>query len=183
MLVTLPGQAELSVDDPELTTRLSDWLDRKAELVQPVAGMSAVFEKPDPEDESLAKDLSTQPGLFFDTKSTLHVLTTSSLRAARLLHPDGDWDVRRFRPNIVVRTVGHGYPEESWTGRTIRIGDATAWVRKPTPRCAMTTREQRGLPADREIHRVLARHRKNVLGALVHPEGTARLLVGDPVVA
>ncbi|UQA94853.1 MOSC domain-containing protein [Streptomyces halobius] len=179
--VTLPEHGEFEADDPRLHSALSAWLGRECRLVRPVPGVSAVFEKRDADDENLVKDLTTRPGLFFDTKSTLHVLTTSSLESARRLYPEGDWDVRRFRPNILVETEDEGFPEESWPGTTIALGAASAWVRKATPRCAMTGRAQASLPQDREIHRTLARRHGNVLGVLAHPAGDACLRIGDLV--
>lgn len=41
------------------------------------------------------------PGRFVDAMALL-VLTTASLRAGAARYPDGDWDGRRFRPNILV---------------------------------------------------------------------------------
>ncbi|MFC5720052.1 MOSC domain-containing protein [Streptomyces gamaensis] len=188
VLVRLPGGTELEAGDPRLDQCLSGWLGRASRLVRPLPGQRALFEKVlDDEDEEAngaTKELATQPGVFFDTKSALHVLTTASLRAAHRLYPEGDWDVRRFRPNLLVDTAGtgtgdEGFPEEAWPGGTLTLGEATAWVRKATPRCSMTTRPQGTLPEDRGIHRTLARLHHNILGALAHPAGRTVVHVGD----
>ena len=41
-------------------------------------------------------------GMFFDL-ATIHVLTTATINRLRELYPQGRFEVRRFRPNIVVR--------------------------------------------------------------------------------
>ncbi|MGZ4507212.1 MAG: MOSC domain-containing protein [Blastococcus sp.] len=52
----------------------------------------------------------------------LLVLTTASLRTAAALHPEGDWNVRRFRPNLVVDVAGEGWIEDGWcAGATLHI--------------------------------------------------------------
>ncbi|TLY01099.1 MAG: MOSC domain-containing protein [Thaumarchaeota archaeon] len=54
----------------------------------------------------------------------LHLITTASLDSMKNLYAEGDFDPRRFRPNIVVssRPERNGFAEESWVGETIRIG-------------------------------------------------------------
>jgi uncharacterized protein YcbX len=48
------------------------------------------------------------------------------------------FDHRRFRPNIYVAGVD-GLGERQWVGRALRIGTALIGVRRPRPRCVMTT--------------------------------------------
>src|SRR5260370_18820276 len=54
------------------------------------------------------RDTVTDFGLpedtFFDC-ALLHLLTTATLDQLRGLYPDGRFEVRRFRPNIVVETA------------------------------------------------------------------------------
>ncbi|WP_149184485.1 MOSC domain-containing protein [Streptomyces sp. TRM49041] len=197
VLVDLPGRGEFQAGDAALARHLSDWLGRELRLMAAVPGQRATFEKGAIDGSDAVKEISTQPGMLFDTKSPLHVLTTAGLRAARKFHPDGDWDVRRFRPNVLVETEETGEtaeteeteetaddtgPEQSWIGSTIRLDGTTAWVRKGTVRCVMTSHEQPGLPRDRDIHRTLVRHHANTLGVLAHPApDSAQLLLGRPV--
>lgn len=58
-------------------------------------------------------------------------------------------DARRFRPNLVVRTT-EPFEEESWVGRTVRVGtgdDAVELVfTHVLQRCVMTAAEQADLP-------------------------------------
>lgn len=110
----------------------------------------------------------------------VHLLTTASLAAMRARRP-GDWDARRFRPNIVVEADGRGFPEEAWVGRRLRVGDTLLDVRTRTVRCAMTGHAQPGLPADGDVLRTLGWTNDTSLGvyAEVVEGGTVR--VGDPV--
>ena len=51
----------------------------------------------------------TPPGTYFDL-FPIHMLTTSTLQFMSQLNPAAIWDVRRFRPNVLVDTLYHGQP-------------------------------------------------------------------------
>ena len=51
------------------------------------------------------------------------------------LHPDGTWDVRRFRPTALIETTEDGWAEEAWT--TIDLGEVHSDILMPTMRCSM----------------------------------------------
>jgi uncharacterized protein len=94
---------------------------------------------------------------FFDA-ATVHLLTTSTLERLRALHPSGRFDVRRFRPNVVVDTGEQpGFVEDGWVGKTLTIGDGVRLeVTEPCERCVMTTLAQADLPYDPGILRAVA---------------------------
>ena len=48
-------------------------------------------------------DFDLPEGTFFDS-AVVHVLTTATLDHLRELYPRGRFEVRRFRPNLVVQT-------------------------------------------------------------------------------
>ena len=52
----------------------------------------------------------------------MHILTTSTINHLRELYPQGRFEVRRFRPNIVVETPGETFVENAWLNRTAAIG-------------------------------------------------------------
>ena len=109
------------------------------------------------------------PGTFQDV-APLTLMTTASLRAARALHHDGDWDDRRFRSAILLDVPGDGFEEQEWVGRRLVLGadedGAEIEVAAPTPRCVMVTLPQQDLAADTDVLRTLARHnRVDVLGS------------------
>lgn len=124
----------------------------------------------------------TPPGTFFDMLP-IHVLTTSGLRAMAALNATASWDVRRFRPNIVVETGTEGgmHVEQNWVGRTLQIGRFAIRGEMPTFRCAMTMHAQKDLPRDRSVLRTIVRDADQCLGlyASIVAAGTAS--VGDPV--
>jgi uncharacterized protein YcbX len=99
------------------------------------------------------------PGTLFDA-TTLHVLTTSTLRRLAELAPDADFDVRRYRPNVLVDDAGDGFVENDWVGATLTLGRATARVDMPTMRCTMTTVARDGMAQDRTQLQAIARHNR-----------------------
>jgi hypothetical protein len=86
------------------------------------------------------------------------------------LRPGSEFDVRRFRPNIVLTwsrgedtdresTDGlSGFVENEWIGRTLVLGDDLHLsVIDPTPRCVVTTLAQADLPSDPGVLQTVAR--------------------------
>ncbi len=66
------------------------------------------------------------------------------------------WDMRRFRPNVVIDGTG----EDDWVGSTLRLGDAVVDVSKQIDRCVMTTRPQPGgIERDLDVLRTINRER------------------------
>jgi hypothetical protein len=109
----------------------------------------------------------TPPGTYFDV-FPVHVLTTGALAMMARLNPGADWDVRRFRPNILVDT-GPDAAEQiecRWTGQRVRIGRITVKGEMPTIRCAMPMHAQSGLPRDASILRTIVREADQCLGPL-----------------
>jgi uncharacterized protein YcbX len=105
-------------------------------------------------------DFSLPEGTFFDC-ATVHVLTTATLDRLGGLYPEGRFEARRFRPNIVVETANgvDGFAENAWIGHTLAIGDAVRLnIIGPCPRCVMTTLPQSDLPKDAGILRTAAQH-------------------------
>jgi uncharacterized protein len=122
-------------------------------------------------------------GTFFDC-ALIHLLTTATIDRLRELYPQGRFEARRFRPNIVVQ-VGAGeksFVENDWIGRILAIGEEVRLrVTGPCPRCVMTTLPQGDLPKDPGILRAAAQNNKAHVGvyASVVRAGTVRR--NDPV--
>jgi uncharacterized protein YcbX len=117
-------------------------------------------------------------GTFFDA-GVIHILTTATLERLRELYPAGRFEVRRFRPNIVVETDAgvKDFVENEWIGRTIAIGDTVRLsITRPCSRCVMTTLPQADLPRDNGILRAIAQHNRAQAGvyASVLRGGTIR---------
>ncbi|THA51443.1 MOSC domain-containing protein [Streptomyces sp. A1136] len=208
VVVELPDGTVLPAGRPDLDAALSALLGRDVALSRTPPRHGAALERAVPEYEGgipdrLRDTASTDatgatvttgrvaPGTFLDF-GRIHLVTTSTLRRLRAVHPGGDVDARRFRPNLVVDTPhGTGYPEDEWTGGHLRVGEALLRVVVPTPRCVVPALGHDELPSDPALMRAVARdHRIPVfdLGRLscvgvyldVLEPGTVRL--GDPVV-
>ena len=201
--ITLPDGRQVMSDDPERDALLSEALGRPVTL-ESSAAEGATFELsardagglevPDPERLTESPvGMFAPPGTYFDT-SNLHVLTTATLESFAQAHPDGQWDKRRFRPNVLVtldEPPADGFAENTWVGRWLELGaDTRAAVLAPMPRCVMTTLPQGGLPRDPLILRTLAEQNRQDLGepgvfacagALANIASDGRLAVGDPV--
>jgi len=120
---------------------------------------------------------------FFDC-AVVHLLTTATLDRLVELYPRGRFEVRRFRPNIVVLPASGetGFIENSWVGHTLAIGDEVRLsITGPCGRCVMTTLAQGDLPKDPGILRTAAQHNRVQVGvyAAVVRGGTIRR--GDSV--
>lgn len=184
--ITLPDGTVLTSGRDELDGALSELLAR------PVVFASQAPEEPSleeywPDMEGLdhrdtITDEPMPPGTFFDAAS-VHVLTSATLDALRLAYPEGRFEPRRFRPNLIVQTDGEGFVENDWVGRELALGDGVRLkVVKPCPRCVMTTLPQGDLPKDPGILRAAAQNNGADVGvyASVVASGTVRR--GDPVV-
>jgi uncharacterized protein YcbX len=128
-------------------------------------------------------DFGLPEGTFFDS-AVVHLLTTATLDRLRGLYPEGRFEVRRFRPNIVVETANgeKDFLENAWIGQVLAIGEAVRLsITGPCPRCVMTTLPQDDLPRDAGILRTAAQHNRAHVGvyAAVMHGGTVRR--GDAV--
>jgi uncharacterized protein len=128
-------------------------------------------------------DFSLPEGTFFDCAS-VHLLTTATLDSLRQLYPQGRFDVRRFRPNIVVQmpSAGKSFAENAWVGHTLAIGSSVQLnITGACGRCVMTTLAQGDLSGDPGILRTAAQHNHGNVGvyAAVVRGGTVHR--GDPV--
>jgi uncharacterized protein YcbX len=181
VVISLPDEGDHAADDPAIHQVLSAWLDHPCRLEPPPeegAPFSMSFNVESPDDDTF--DWPCPPGTYLDLAGA-HLLTTASLRAAAALHPDGRWDVRRFRPTALVDAGdAEGFVEDAWIGGQVKLGDATLTVDMPTVRCPMPTREQPdGLTRDLAIAHTLRDHHDNNLGIYCTVTASGRVAVGD----
>ena len=101
----------------------------------------------------------------------------------RELYPQGRFEPRRFRPNIVVATAGSDFVENDWIGRTVEIGDTVRLaITEPCPRCVMITLPQGDLPKDSGILRTAAQHNGVNVGVYASVVSGGTIRRGDAVV-
>jgi uncharacterized protein YcbX len=178
--ITFPDGTERSTDDPAISDELSSALGRPVRLsstAPPDAKIEEIWDESkgprmygprigehdgDPVIDVMAS--FALPGDFFDF-SAIHLLTTNTLEELTRLEPDSRFDVRRFRPNILVEVDGGaGFAENDWS--VVRIGDLELTTLMRVPRCVMTTLPQEDLPKDSNVLRSTARHNMVEAGPL-----------------
>lgn len=182
-IITLPTGETCDGPGAGTDAALSRWLGKPVRLVHSVdvPPSRAEFFEDATDDASQALEWTMPAGRFVDAMPLL-VLTTASLRTAAALYPGGDWELRRFRPNLVVDGDGDGWVEDSWYGRsTLRIGAVELQPQQACVRCTMVTRPQPGLSDDRDIFRTLARNRSGTFGAWTAVARGGAVSVGDDV--
>jgi uncharacterized protein YcbX len=170
--ITLPDGTIAADDDA-----LSDWLGRPVTLTRADAITSGTYEIGLADGDDADRDPTVEWVQWEGPAGTFHDSTRTqvSIIGAGTV---GAWDMRRFRPNVVIDGTG----EDGWVGETLRLGDAVVDVSKQIDRCVMTTRAQPGgIERDVAVLGTINRERANNLGiaTLVQTPGTVR--VGDAV--
>ena len=115
-------------------------------------------------DETSEVTVFKGPEHHFADFADVHLLTEASLRAAKALYAEGDWDVRRFRPTVLLGGEGDDFVEDAWVGSVVALGEAAVQVFMPAVRCSLPPRAQPGLPRDMAITRTLRDHHNFSLG-------------------
>jgi uncharacterized protein len=176
--VTFPDGTVVRDDPAGLTRQVTALLGREVQLIT-TAPEGAAAEEIWPDIEGLGPDelvaaMTTRapdeqgdrvvefivgmaaPGTLLDM-AALHVLTTGTLRTLAAEHPDGDWNPRRMRPNILIDGEEPA-DEDEWLGCDLHIGtEAVIHIVGPVPRCVMTTLAQGDLPRDPLVLKTIAR--------------------------
>lgn len=112
---------------------------------------------------------------------TLHPITDASLGEMRRRYPAGDFDPRRFRPNMLmtVETGASGFAEQEWVGGDLDFGVVRLHVEKANVRCKVTTMKQDGVPEDEGILRTIQRENSSNLGVMCTVSAEGLVGVGD----
>lgn len=188
--LTLPDGTYVMSEQSDVAQILSEALGREVVLAEAQNGgeSGATAEEYWPDMDGLEhRDTVTEwelpEGTFFDL-AVVHLLTTATIDRLRELSPQGRFEVRRFRPNIVVSTRedARGFVENDWIGHTLAIGDTVRLrITGPCPRCVMTTLAQGDLPKDAGILRTAAQHNGANVGVYAEVEHVGSIRRGDSV--
>jgi len=198
--ITLPDGTVITPEQGDLNQVLSKVLHRGVTLSAAQRGEEEVVEStlPKPEAASAEEywpdmegldyrdtvtDFALPEGTFFDC-AAVHVLTTATIDRLRELYPQGRFEVRRFRPNVVVQPVADvkDFIENGWIDHTLVIGDEVRLsITGGCPRCVMTTLAQGDLPKDPGVLRTAARHNHVHVGVYAAVSRGGRIRRGDPV--
>ena len=190
--ITLPNGSNIFSDhqqEDDIDSSLSKVFDRDVRLMK-----ASGFEKPSYEeywsdmDGLVQRETVTDEAMpsktFFDI-AVIHILTTATINHLRGLYPEGRFEIRRFRPNIVVES-GSGekkdFIENSWVGKKITIGeDVVLKVTAPCTRCVMITLPQGDLPQDLGILSTVARYNQVHAGVYASVERGGTIRRGDSI--
>ena len=186
--ITLPDGSRVGLHErgPTADEALSAWVGRPVRLVAaPEAGAVSYEMTFDPPNEDAEVfDIPAPPGTLLDL-TPVHFLASASLAACEAARPDLDWDVRRFRPNLVLDLAAEPWEEQTWVGRDLAVGTAVLRVTMPMVRCAMPLRAQPGglakQPALFKALSELNEAHPNHLGMCCDVIEPGRIAVGDAV--
>jgi uncharacterized protein len=180
--IILPDGSQIFSNNGEINGTLSKVLGREVSIMN-ASLTSPSYEEYWPDIEGLAQreivtDEAMPPQTFFDV-AVIHLLTTSTIDRLRELYPEGRFEIRRFRPNIVVESSSEekDFTENSWVDMKLTIGEEIVLkVIGPCTRCVMITLPQGDLPKDLGILRTVAKYNQVHAGvyASVHRGGTIR---------
>ena len=122
--ITLPNGDIVTSEQGDLDKVLTNALGREVTFAT-AAPETPSLEEYWPDMEGLAHretvtDEAMPAGTFFDL-AVAHVLTTATIDRLRELYPQGRFEVRRFRPNIVVEPAAgeKNFVENAWIGHTL----------------------------------------------------------------
>jgi uncharacterized protein YcbX len=155
-VITLPDGEELSGPGQATDAALSAWLGKAVTLVAAAESDAARAEYfADATDNSSRAIEWTMPkGRFVDAFPLL-VMSIAGLRGGSAAYSDGTWDVRRFRPNVLIEVDGEGWLEDAWAEHRLSVGSAELIPRRRCIRCTMVNRAQPGLERDVNICKTL----------------------------
>jgi len=184
--IALPDGTTVTSDQGDLNQILSKALNREVAL-RAARGGAVNAEEYWPDMDGLdhrdtVTDFTLPEGTFFDC-AMVHLLTTATLDRLRELYPQGRFEVRRFRPNIVVQLASDekGFAENAWIGHTLAIGTAVRLnITGPCGRCVMTTLAQGDLSRDPGILRTAAQHNQVNVGVYAAVARGGSIRRGDP---
>jgi uncharacterized protein len=186
--IDLPDGTTVTSDAPKASDALSRFFGRDVELAAAAPSDYTIEQYHpdldyDPEhrdelvDQKLGAAYFDERGLpsvvpedsFFDL-FPLSVMSTSTLEQLAELQPESDFDVRRFRMNVIVETGASGFVDNTWVGRQLEIAsDVRLNVALPDPRCVMPSLAQPGLQRDGDVLRTIAEHNRLDVGGRRYP--------------
>jgi uncharacterized protein YcbX len=180
--ITLPGGRRLTYGDAEVDQVLSGWFGRRVRLEERSSGTQRSYEMTfdPPNDDAEYYEIPSPAGSFVDL-AAVHLVSTATLAGGEQARGDLDWDVRRFRPNVVLEGVDEPFGEDAWCGSELTVGGARLAVRQPTVRCAMPLRAQPGLDRQPRLYQALEELHANHLGTYVDVVAPGEIRVGDEV--
>ena len=127
-------------------------------------------------------EYESPPGTYFDA-FPLMLMSKQSLETMKKNNPGSEFDIRRFRPNLLIDCLGddHPFPEQQWVGKQVFIGEVVLDIAYTCPRCSMVTQPLEELPQDAGIMRALVEQAEGNLGVYARVIQSGTVNVGDSV--
>ncbi|MGX6608353.1 MOSC domain-containing protein [Micromonosporaceae bacterium Da 78-11] len=177
--ITLPDGRVVTSDDPTVAGVLTAWLGTPVRLERTAGQVRTVADYPNDLTDPRRVSSFDLPAWGFADEAPVHLLSQGTLRQARAAHPRGDWDARRFRPNVLLDSSDGDAVGPDLVGRLVELGEATLAITSGCRRCVMITQPQRGLPADRELLRTVLGRFDAVLGVYAEVASAGEVRTGD----
>lgn len=138
--------------------------------------------------EALKEELSNAHGAPLDVmqldkgifdEAHISIISTATIKA--LEQAVGiKLDVRRFRPNLLIETLGNEpFEEDNWVGKTIRIGDVSLHIHMRDVRCAMINIDPDSGESDSRVLKMVAQSYENCAGVYATITKTGTISVSD----
>jgi uncharacterized protein YcbX len=127
-------------------------------------------------------EFESPPGTYFDA-FPISIMSLQSLNIMNQLAGESRFDVRRFRPNLLVDMPDNdqSFPEQALLGKTLSVGSAQLQIEMTCPRCSMTTHGFDDLPRDTEIMRKLVNHCDGNLGIYASVQTPGQISIEDHI--
>ena len=165
-------------DNPDMMVELREIFGRRDD--EPLPDLAMFAQNPYSQE---ILEFTSPLGTYFDA-FPLHLLTTASLAELTRINPAANFDVRRFRPNFLIKSNDHvrGFDETKWAGRTLRVGEVRIKIEMPTVRCVMPTLDQKSLPKDPSVLRTIVKHADQNVGLYATISHSGHIKAGDEVI-
>lgn len=125
---------------------------------------------------------ATPRGRFYDVYP-LHLITSNSTRTLESLVPEGDFQPKRFRPNIYIHSneENEQLDEFEWVGGRLHIGETIIKCESKTVRCLMPAQPQPGIEKDTHVLRALDKYTERHYGINATIIKQGNISIGDTV--
>src|SRR3954454_18846530 len=206
VIVTFPDGEAVSSSDPAIHDRLSEQIGKPARLESlPALWEKGRYRTPQPTKADVRRQFAipdgeplpdfsmfpvrklaelaryaTPVGALYDAYPIL-LVTRASLRAFAERSPGSQFDVRRFRPHVLLDRDGAELAEFGWCGGRLRAPNVAFDADIPALRCSIPTRAQGELPADPNVLRTINAHADHCLGVYANVAEAGTLAEGDPL--
>ena len=125
---------------------------------------------------------ATPLGRFYDVYP-LHLVSSNSVKKLSQIEPQGDFNARRFRPNLIIKSSksAANLNEFEWLGGKLYIGDTVLKCESKTVRCSMPAQPRRGMEKDSRVLKTIDQHTDRHMGINISVIKTGEIKIGDEV--